>query len=456
MNEIIKGEKTIKLINFIEEIIKNTSLDGKVYLAGETVREWFRGNEDKNIEIIVKHPGGASTLAKMLTTECHSYVSGENPVHLSYNDFIDFNLKNNKDFADFNFMAYDSMRITHVLSNLLKDDAEKRNVTVNALYYNITTDTFEDPTGNGINDIKNKIIRCVKPCQFFVENPANVIKLIRLSCDFGFGIEKNTWMSMLTYSNNILKATQTQITLELLKLLMTEKPSVGLRKMAVCNHLLNDVLPIIHDEMYAMEDRNTTLFDHTMDVVDKVEPSIRNRLAALFHDIGKVNNGVQSHASEGAKTAKGILTAMSVPNSIINSVCIAITVHEVFSTYSDKEIPRKSLLRSFSSFIGNDLYLAMDLIDANNNSKQFGAKPNQAKNILAKIESLRNKEKKEKENNPKLPINGNDIIESFSIKTGPMVGRILSNLKKKYAKNPTMTKEDCLDYVNDLIKAKTK
>lgn len=458
MNSVITDEKTKKMISFIKEAIKDTSFKGDIFLAGETVLNWLLGKPTNKIEIVVQHPNGCSTFAHILTYVDGSFIGGINPQLYDEGRLIKLKLIS---FPDFSFTIYESLRskkddiVLNDTYGTIKEDALRRNITINSIYYNVTNDTFEDPLGYGITDAKNKILRCVSPEKYFCEKPIRILEFIRISCALGFDIEKNTWLKMLKYSSYISNEAKFSISLEISRLLITDKPSIGIRKMSVCNNLLQNVLPDIYKEQFVMEDIKTTVFDHTMDVVDMVKPILVNRIAALFHDVAKNGSANGMLASESASKAKSIMTSMGIPNKTAMSASIAIGVQNIFATYTAKEVPKKSLLKSFKSFIKDDFDLAMDLMNANNTCRTFGAKPNQVQKIINKLKDIELKEQKIKPT-VKLPVNGNDLIKNFSIKSGPMVGKLLKMVKKEYIKNPSLTKDDCFDLVSDAIKTKAK
>jgi tRNA nucleotidyltransferase/poly(A) polymerase len=458
MNNFIIDDKTKKLIAFIKEAIKDSSFEGNIFFTGETVLNWLLGKPTKTIEIFVQSPNGGIAFANILAYADESFKENQNPQTYDDGQLIKLELTN---FPDFNFVIYESLQIKkdevsmETVYKTIKEDASIRNITINSIYYNITTDTFEDPSGYGITDFKNKLLRCASPEKYFYESPIRVLQLIRISCALGFGIEKNTWLKMLKYSSKIINAQKSMVTLEIAKLLTTDKPSIGIRKMAVCNNLLQLVLPDIYKEQFVMEDIKTTVFDHTMKVVDMVKPIFVNRIAALFHAVAKNGSAKGMLASEIASKAKSIMTSMGIPYNTAMSASMAIGVQNTFATYTAKEIPKKSLLKSFKSFIGNDFDLAMDLMNAINTCRTFGAKPKQVQMIINKLKDIELKEKKIKPT-IKLPVNGNDLMKNFSIATGPVVGRLLKMIKKEYIKNPSLTKDDCFDLVSDAIKSKSK
>lgn len=77
------------------------------------------------------------------------------------------------------------------------EDADRRDATINALFYNLHTDQVEDFVG-GLEDLKTKRIRTpLQPEQTFKDDPLRVLRLIRFASRLGFKIDSTCeeWMS---------------------------------------------------------------------------------------------------------------------------------------------------------------------------------------------------------------------------------------------------------------------
>eukprot|EP00842_Homolaphlyctis_polyrhiza_P007068 jgi/Hompol1/950/HPOL_004341-RA len=68
-------------------------------------------------------------------------------------------------------------------------DAFRRDITINALFYNIQTREIEDLTQHGLDDLANGIIRTpLDPLQTFIDDPLRVLRVIRFATRFGYEI----------------------------------------------------------------------------------------------------------------------------------------------------------------------------------------------------------------------------------------------------------------------------
>ncbi|KAF9309923.1 hypothetical protein BG003_009140 [Podila horticola] len=78
------------------------------------------------------------------------------------------------------------------------EDAFRRDITINALFYNIHTRTVEDFTGKGLEDLKNGYIRTpLAPFETFWQDPLRVMRCIRFAARFQFNIAEEAKQAIL-------------------------------------------------------------------------------------------------------------------------------------------------------------------------------------------------------------------------------------------------------------------
>ncbi|CAG8824759.1 10002_t:CDS:2, partial [Racocetra persica] len=71
-------------------------------------------------------------------------------------------------------------------------NAYRRDITINALFYNIHTRQVEDPTKKGIPDLKQGLIRTpLAPFETFNDDPLRVLRCIRFASRFNFLIDES-------------------------------------------------------------------------------------------------------------------------------------------------------------------------------------------------------------------------------------------------------------------------
>ncbi|KAG1841321.1 hypothetical protein DFJ58DRAFT_732495 [Suillus subalutaceus] len=88
--------------------------------------------------------------------------------------------------------AEDSRIPTEVKFGTPLEDALRRDLTINTLFYNVHTRSVEDFTEKGLEDLQNGIIRTpLPPRETFLDDPLRVIRCIRFASRFGFEIESD-------------------------------------------------------------------------------------------------------------------------------------------------------------------------------------------------------------------------------------------------------------------------
>ncbi len=162
------------------------------YLVGGCVRDGFLGIEAKDYDIVTDVP---IELSKPLFEKNGWKVKecGE--------AFLVLNIsKGEEQYEIANFrkesVYLDSRRPTSVEIGTLEEDAQRRDLTINALYENPRTGQILDPTGRGLSDIKNKIISFVgNPEDRIREDYLRLWRAIRFNNNlkkFGFSYDKKT------------------------------------------------------------------------------------------------------------------------------------------------------------------------------------------------------------------------------------------------------------------------
>ncbi|ADM11277.1 tRNA nucleotidyltransferase/poly(A) polymerase [Encephalitozoon intestinalis ATCC 50506] len=165
-------------------------------VAGGWVRDKIMGHPSFDMDIALENISGykfAAGLMKSSTgqklTEVH--VIKDNPEkskHLEtavvrINGFcVDFvNLRNE---------TYSETRIPNVNPGTPQEDAFRRDLTINSLFYNLFTKEVEDYTGRGIDDIKNKLlITPLDPRTTLFDDPLRLVRIFRFHSKLGFKID---------------------------------------------------------------------------------------------------------------------------------------------------------------------------------------------------------------------------------------------------------------------------
>lgn len=450
------------IIDIIKTDIKNTEFDKHVFIVGGAVRNFLLGMEINDIDICVDLPNGGIKFAEFITKKHNSFKQGSNPVIFETYGTAKFNLYDSN-ISDIDIEVVQTRKEQYKDPNsrnpstefgTILEDALRRDLTINALYLDISERNIVDPTFSGLTDIQNKTIRTPSfPNITFHDDALRMLRVIRFATKLGWGIDKCTWFGICENAYRINTISQERITDEINKILLCDKPSIGIRRLLGCG-LLKLVLPNVY-EMIGVEQNKYhfgDVFEHTMCVLDSSLPILEHRLSALFHDVGKtvtksiVDGKVHfyTHEIKGCEMVRDILKDMKYPNSIIDKVSTAVKFHMYFKNIQN---PSNKTIRKFCDKVGNDnMDLCLDVIHADNISHQLEyCDYNQVPYIREQIKL------DDKQTQVKLPINGNDIMSKFNLKKGKYIGYLLDLIKEHLFENPNLSKEECFEIIEKEI-----
>lgn len=110
----------------------------------------------------------------------------------------------------------------------LTEDLKRRDFTINAMAYNHEAGIVDE--FNGIEDLENRIIRCVgNPVHRFEEDALRMMRAVRFSAQLDFVIEQETFDAIVRLSETIAKVSKERIQTELSKILVSNHPDYLMR-----------------------------------------------------------------------------------------------------------------------------------------------------------------------------------------------------------------------------------
>ena len=128
-----------------------------------------------------------------------------------------------------------------------REDAFRRDFTINALFYDIADYSVIDHVG-GIDDLERKLIRVIgNPDVRFREDPVRMLRACEFAGRLGFGIEQKTQEAIERHRKEIEKASPARVTEEIVQLLKCGHAGAAMQWMLELG-LLEVLLP----EAYAM------------------------------------------------------------------------------------------------------------------------------------------------------------------------------------------------------------
>lgn len=176
-------------------------------------------------------------------------------------------------------------------------DAQRRDATVNALYWNPVSHELYDPC-NGESDIKERLVRFIGDPETRIKHDAlRILRMIRLRTILDGQYHPETYAALKRNSHLVSGLSGMRVLQELEKLLRTDTPSKGLE-----DWLETGVLKHVFPELEACKGvAQPREYHHEGDVWDHLKRctdsytedfGIDVRIAGLFHDIGKATTFV--------------------------------------------------------------------------------------------------------------------------------------------------------------------
>ena len=427
-----EAEKVLKLAGQV-----GSELEKQVYVVGGFVRDIFMQNIPKEIDLMVVGDGikFAEALAKRLAVKKIIPFKEFSTAKIPYE-------KIGIDVAAARIESYDdkSRKPTTVIYTDLKGDLVRRDFTINAMAVDILPESFgelHDPY-SGILDLQaKKITTPLDPDETFCEDPLRMLRAAYFASQFGFEVDKKCCDSIIRQKNRILIVSQERITAELLKILASPKPSIGLVILQETG-LMKLIFPEI-DAMYGIDQtpewHHKDIFFHTMQVVDnaaKLTEKMEIRFAALVHDIAKPTTRridekkgytFHGHDAIGEKILDKVAQRMKLSNNL-GAYLKKMTLLHLRPIALAKKGVTDSAIRRLMVAAGDDIDDLMKLCRADITTKIQKKVKKYMHNFERVDELMQNVQERDAFRAFQSPVSGHEIMEICAIRKGKTVGRI--------------------------------
>jgi poly(A) polymerase len=377
----------------------------------------------------------------------------------------------------------DGRRPTKVIFSSAEADAQRRDFTVNGLFYDPITGKLYDWVG-GEKDLRAKIIRTIgSPEERFAEDHLRLLRAVRFAAQLDFEIEPQTFAALKANAPKIKSISAERIRDELIKLFappklesgragtplpaarsqtddgahgVTRPTSHAARGLVLLrdSELLEPILPELAATISCGQSPDYhpegSVFEHIRLMLDKLPPDSPSSLpwAVILHDIGKSVTAERDpqtgaihfyeHEKIGAVMAENFLQRLRFPKKQIEEIVACVRQHMQFK---DVKQMRKATLRRLLMRETFPIELELHRLDCLGSH----GKLDHYEFLIQQAEEL----KKKPAIRPPL-LTGNDLI-ALGVKPGPAMGVLLAEIREKQLQDELKTTREAKAWVKKQI-----
>ena len=348
----------------------------------------------------------------------------------------------------------------HVRFGDARADAERRDFTVNGLFFDPVREQLHDWVG-GEKDLKARIIRTIgMPNERFAEDHLRLLRAARLAARLNFEIEPETFRAVQANAAKIKLISAERIRDELIKLFapsslgpLASRGLVLLRDSGLLEHVLPEVAATIHCEQSPDYHPEGSVFNHLVLMLQKMPEDADPLLpwAILMHDIAKPVTASRDgktgsihfyeHERIGEAMTEQILERLRFPRKQIEAVAKAVRCHMQFK---DAPQMRKSTLRRLLMRPTFPLELQLHRADCLGSHSRLD------------VYDFLIQQAKELENQPQIHpplLNGEDLMK-LGMTPGPAMGALLNEIREKQLQDELKTPEEARTWAKGQIREK--
>jgi len=380
--------------------------------------------------------------------------------------------------------------ITSLNGVFIEDDLKKRDFTINAMAYDLSSKEIIDCLG-GLRDLADKKVRMVS-ADVFKKDPIRLIRAYRIAACLNFRIESQTASVISAYASLIQNSAGERLWGEIFKLLGTSKSYLYLSQMDDAG-LLTAIFPDLDRLKECRQNNHHTydVFEHTMKAYSHLETILNDpakilpdtsvqirqyideektvllKYAILLHDIGKPRAKTidsrgkihfYGHPRKSADLALKISQKLKFSNREKRFVDFIIRNHLhplfLFTAMRKKTLTHKGVTRFFIKCGDNTPALLLHSI-ADSRAKQDP--PNQTNEIfIGFVKEMMHQFFycfKPKIEEPPL-ITGRDLIHEFGLMPSPDFKTILNLVQEEKLTHKIKSRSEALAWVRDYIDSK--
>jgi poly(A) polymerase len=342
---------------------------------------------------------------------------------------------------------HDGRRPDQVVYATAAEDVQRRDFTINALFYDPATSEVLDHA-DGLADLRRGVIRAIgEPAQRFAEDHLRLLRAVRFAARFDFALEPATAAAVAAHAGDIVRISAERILQELTKLLTGPRPDRAFALLdgtGLLAHVLPEIAACKGVAQPAQFHPEGDVWAHLLLILrTMVHPCPALAWGCLLHDVGKPptftlrpdgREAFPCHAEIGAPMAAAILRRLHASTELVDTVS-ALVLHHM--TFKDVQRMRPATLRRLLARPTFALELELHRIDC---SASNGMLDNYVF-LLDQLHALANQ--------PQLPpplLNGRDVLAA-GLRPGPLVGELLREAQDMQLAGTLTTRDEALAWL---------
>lgn len=333
----------------------------------------------------------------------------------------------------------------------LEEDLKRRDFTVNAMAYRVTTGELVD-LFDGQLDLSEKRLKTVGDAnERFAEDALRMMRAVRLAAELDFVIEGETMLAITRHNQQLSLISIERTAAEFIRIINSPTPMQGvvfLEKLGLLDQFIPEFKPTIGCEQGGIHAFD--VYEHLLRTLqaaaDKDFP-LSLRLAALFHDIAKPptrRTGGKNkkytffgHEVVGARMTKVIMERMKLPRELTDEVVNLVRWHMFFS---DPDQITLSAVRRTISRIGEEHI--EDLLNLRVCDRIGTGRPKEQPFRFRKYKAMVDEALRDPISVKMLKIDGEKIMDITGEKPGRKLGYILHALLEEALEDASRNTEE--------------
>lgn len=342
----------------------------------------------------------------------------------------------------------DGRRPTGVRYTSAREDAERRDFTMNGLFMDPVTGEVLDFVG-GRADLDARVLRAIgDPRARFREDRLRLLRAVRFATTVPATIEPATWAAVCEMSPAITEVSWERIHAEITKILVSGRSASGfrlLRRSGLLQAVLPEIEALAGVEQPPEYHPEGDVLVHTLLALEHFD-ALPERpaplgLGVLLHDVGKPATFVRAerirfdgHDRVGAAMAHDILKRLRCTNDTIDEVVDLVGRHMAFVQIREW---REAKLRKFLAGPRIERHLALHRIDCL-----------ACHGMLGTYEWCRDRKRQYDAEPPRPPrlVTGDDVL-ALGYPAGPVIGKLLAAVDDERLEGRLTTKEEAIAWL---------